>query len=119
MVIGFGEGGGMEWYCVRHWIVKESLGLYAFPPLVKNNELNNFFFFIVDEATARKLKLILNARKFGGDHCLHGVLINHTRTAAGGKVVVSLFSITKIPHVSCKNHKTWNINEDQGGFVMI
>jgi hypothetical protein len=44
MVIGFGEEGGMEWYAVRHWIVKESLGLNVFPPLVKNNDLNNFSF---------------------------------------------------------------------------
>ena len=60
----------------------------------------------------------MNARNFGSDHCLYGV-INHTKTAAGGKVVVSLGGITKISHVSCQNHKTWEFNEDQGGVVKI
>ncbi len=42
--------------------------------------------FTLDAATARNLELILNARNFGSDHCLYGVM-NHTKTAAGGKVV--------------------------------
>ncbi|CAB4028963.1 mutS homolog 4-like, partial [Paramuricea clavata] len=37
---------------------------------------------MIDAATARNLELILNARNFGSDHCLYGV-INHTKTAAG------------------------------------
>jgi DNA mismatch repair ATPase MutS len=39
--------------------------------------------FSIDAATARNLELILNARNFGSDHCLYGVM-NHTKTTAGG-----------------------------------
>ena len=39
--------------------------------------------FSLDAATARNLELILNARNFGSDHCLYGVM-NHTKTTAGG-----------------------------------
>ena len=48
------------------------------------NFLTSFF---TDAATARNLELILNVRNFGSDHCLYGVM-NHTKTAAGGKIDV-------------------------------
>ena len=42
------------------------------------------FNLFLDAATARNLELVLNARNFGSDHCLYGVM-NHAKTAAGGK----------------------------------